>query len=266
MLRVMGVFFDDFIQTWRSREAILPMYVLVLVTQGKVIYHLNEQPYVAGKGEMLIIPKGTLRGAENDESGPHQKFTVLFDYEQNNPQYIPVLDRNTVYQMRIRHFDYLTTRFEQLYREQKGADSIDQLITLNGLQEILLLVSREAELVNISPIKLTLAKKIENYLVANFRQPVEIDDLADLISRSHNYTSSIFKNVTGQSPIQFMHQLRIAEARRLLLHTDMGLSDISQYLGYYDTSYFYRMFKKIMGTTPTEFRARNVGVQQQLRG
>lgn len=265
MLQMIGVFFDDFIQTWRSREAILPMHVLVLVTQGQVVYHLNGERYVVGKGEALVIPKGTLRGAENDENGPHQKYTVLFHYELNSQLYIPVLDRNAVYQMRIRHFDYLITRFQQLYHEQKGADSLDRLITLNGLQEILLLVSREAELVDISPIKLTLAKKIENYLIAHFRLQVEISDLAHLIGRSHNYTSSMFKEVTGQSPIQFMHHLRIAEARRLLLHTDMELSEISQYLGYYDTSYFYRMFKKIMATTPSEFRARNVGDHPQIR-
>ncbi|MHA7966932.1 helix-turn-helix transcriptional regulator [Paenibacillus sp. CAU 1782] len=89
--------------------------------------------------------------------------------------------------------------------------------------------------------------------------------MAQLIGRSPSYTSSMFKEVTGQSPIQFMRHLRIAEARRLLLHTDMELSDISQYWGYYDTSYFYRMFKKMMATTPSEFRARNVGDLLQLR-
>lgn len=258
MIHMHSVHFDDFIPTWRNYESVLRMHVLAAVTQGKVIYTLNGQRYVARKGEVLFIPKGTTRSAENDESGPHQKYTVLFDYEIDEKLYIPFLDRQTVYQLRIRHFDYLAARFMLLYYENMGSGSIDRMLVLNWLQEILLLVSREAELRDVSPIKLTLAKKMQSFLTEHYREPIEINDLANLIGRSPNYTSSLFKEVTGQSPIQFMHDLRIAEARRLLLHSDMTLPEISQYLGFYDTSYFFRMFKKMMSMTPSEFRARNV--------
>ncbi|GBF77283.1 AraC family transcriptional regulator [Paenibacillus sp. 598K] len=240
------------------------MNVMALVTQGVVIYQLDGQRHEVRKGEVLFIPKGTRREALNDESGPHQKYTVMFDYETDSQLYIPILDRRAVTRMRIRHFDYLKTRFAQLYQEYQGSGSLTRMISLNLLQEILLLVSREAELNDVSPFKLTLAKKLEHYLLEHYRQPVEIKDLSALIGRSPNYTSSLFKEVAGQSPIQFMHYLRISEARRLLLHTNMTLPEISQYLGYYDNSHFIRMFKKLMLSTPTQFRARHEGDMERL--
>ncbi|THF74007.1 helix-turn-helix domain-containing protein [Cohnella fermenti] len=259
MLRLLLVCFDDFIPTWRNYEQVIPMNVLALVTQGCVVYHLDGQRFEVQKGEVLFIPKGTNRAAQNDESGPHQKFTVLFDYETEGALSIPVLGPRTANRLRIRYFDYLKTRFTQLYQEYQGTGSLAQLISLNLLQEILLLVSREAELNDVSPIQLTLAKKIESYLMANYRQSIGIKQLSELIERSPNYTSSLFKDVTGQSPIQFIHNLRISEARRLLLHSNMTVPEISQHLGYYDVSHFIRMFKKMTMTTPTRFRARNEG-------
>ncbi|WP_186323415.1 AraC family transcriptional regulator [Paenibacillus xylanexedens] len=258
MFNMYGVFFDDFIPTWKSYKTELKMHVLVLVTAGSVIYQLNGERFNVSKGEILIIPRLTVRTAQNNEDGPHQKYTALFDYELSSKLHIPTLHRQQAYKLRIRHFDYLASRFNQLYFEFKGTESIDQLISLNLLQEILLLVSREAELEDISPIKLTLSKKIENYLMKYYRQPIEISDLANLIGRSPNYTSSLFRDVTGHSPIQFIHQLRMAEARRLLLQSDISISDLAQYLGYYDTSYFSRMFRKTMLASPADFRARNI--------
>ncbi|MGX4584553.1 helix-turn-helix domain-containing protein [Paenibacillus chitinolyticus] len=258
MLYLYGVYFDDFIPMWYSTEATLNCHLAVIVTQGKVIYTLNGQPNKAEAGEVLIIPKGTKRSAENDESGPHQKFTVLFDYEATGSMYIPILERDEVLKMHIRSFDYLISRCLQLYYGFKEEGEINRLLCLNQLHEIMLLISKEAEMEGASPTKMMLAKKMQKYLVERYRQHVEISDLAKLINRSPNYTSSLFKEVTGQSPMQFVARLRLLEARRLLLQSDMTVSEIAQYLGFYDTSHFFRLFRKAMSITPSEFRARNI--------
>lgn len=101
------------------------------------------------------------------------------------------------------------------------------------------MLAREFEQPEVSPMKLKYAQKIQQYLLEHYREQVQIHELASLIRRSPNYTISIYREVTGQSPIRYLHQLRIIEACNLLLNSDMSISSISSYLGYYDTSYFF---------------------------
>ncbi|WP_368659514.1 AraC family transcriptional regulator [Metabacillus halosaccharovorans] len=54
-------------------------------------------------------------------------------------------------------------------------------------------------------------------MLENYRKNIEIEQLAKLINRSQSYTISIFKELMGQSPIRYIHQLRIIEACNLLL-------------------------------------------------
>lgn len=144
-------------------------------------------------------------------------------------------------------------RFERLYFDIRGDKNHRDFICLGIMQELIGLFARELESPAITPIKVKYARIIERYLLENYRKPIEIDQLAKLIHRLPGYTISVFKEVIGQSPIKYIHQLRLIEACNLLLNTDMTVVAISEYLGYYDTSYFSRMFKKLTSMSPKEF-------------
>ena len=109
------------------------------------------------------------------------------------------------------------------------------------------------------PSKRNYADTIKSYLLDHYREPIEIDKLAKLIHRSPNYATALFKEVYGHSPIRYMHQLRVLEACGLLLHSDMTIAHIAHYLGYYDTSYFYRMFKNTPVCHPPTMCSRAIG-------
>jgi AraC-like DNA-binding protein len=144
-------------------------------------------------------------------------------------------------------------RFERLYFDIRGDKKYRDYVCLGVLQEIIGLFARELESSTITPIKVKFVQIIERFLLENYRKPIEIEHLAKLIHRSPGYTISVFKEVIGQSPIKYIHQLRVMEACNLLLNTDMTVVAISEYLGYYDTSYFSRMFKKLTSMSPKEF-------------
>ena len=103
--------------------------------------------------------------------------------------------------------------------------------------------------------KILIANKIEQYINNHFREDIQVDELARLVSLTPNYVSTIFKEVTGLTIVQYIHQLRMETARDLLQHSDMSIAQISNYLGFCDPSYFNRVFKKITGQPPSRLRA-----------
>jgi YesN/AraC family two-component response regulator len=80
-----------------------------------------------------------------------------------------------------------------------------------------------------------------------------IKELANLIERSPNYTLSLFKEGVGHTPLEYQHRLRITSAKEMLQNTSLTVTFIAEYLGYYDSSYFYKMFRKYAEQTVSSY-------------
>ncbi|WP_245600142.1 helix-turn-helix domain-containing protein [Paenibacillus harenae] len=253
VIQIMSVHFDHSIPNWRTHLETIGHNVLVLVREGKVKYEINGEEVVAEKGDFLFIPKSTRRSGENDRNGTHQKHTILFTLDSGLRTGIPFLDEGQFIKAKIANFQYASHRCERLYEEMRGSKRFRSFICLGIMQELIGMLAREMEKPELAPMKQKYAQIVKTYLLEHYREPVEIEQLAKLIHRSPNYTTALFKEVYGHSPIRYMHQLRVLEACNLLLNSDMTVSGIAQYLGYYDTSYFFRIFKKHSGMSPTEF-------------
>jgi len=84
----------------------------------------------------------------------------------------------------------------------------------------------------------------------NFDQPLRIENIAREIGMSVSGFHHHFKSVTAMSPVQFQKQLRLQEARRLMLGEDMDVAGAGFKVGYEDPSYFSREYKKLFGAPP----------------
>lgn len=84
----------------------------------------------------------------------------------------------------------------------------------------------------------------------NFDQPLRMDDLAQELGMSVSGFHHHFKSVTAMSPLQFQKQIRLQEARRLMLGDDLDAASAGFRVGYEDPSYFSRDYKKLFGAPP----------------
>ena len=84
----------------------------------------------------------------------------------------------------------------------------------------------------------------------NIDQPLKIEDIARELGMSVSGFHSHFKSVTAMSPLQFQKQIRLQEARRLMLGENMDVTSASFRVGYDDPSYFSREYKKLFGIPP----------------
>ena len=93
--------------------------------------------------------------------------------------------------------------------------------------------------------------KINDY----YRELREVGDYASLLNISPGHLSEVVKIQSGKPAIKHIHERLILEAQRLLFHTDQALKEIAFDLGFSDTSYFNRFFKRETGLTPSAYRA-----------
>lgn len=92
------------------------------------------------------------------------------------------------------------------------------------------------------------------YMQQNFERNIAINELAERYGMSPNYFSTMFKRETNQSAITYLTNLRVQKAVWYLENTEDSAVDISQRVGYEDSQYFFRVFKKTMGMTPLMYR------------
>ena len=89
-----------------------------------------------------------------------------------------------------------------------------------------------------------------NFVYEHFDEPLKIDDLARNLGMSVSGFHHHFKSVTAMSPLQFQKQIRLQEARRLMLGEDLDAASAGFRVGYEDPSYFSRDYKKLFGSPP----------------
>ncbi|HHW47521.1 MAG TPA: response regulator [Clostridiaceae bacterium] len=92
------------------------------------------------------------------------------------------------------------------------------------------------------------------YIRNHFRDPISLVDVAESININPEYLSRIFKDEIGESYSEFISNLRLSEARKLLLKTNMQISEIAETVGYPNISYFSTVFKNKYGISPSSFR------------
>ena len=100
----------------------------------------------------------------------------------------------------------------------------------------------------------TLLQQIDQYVEQNFKNKISLDEIADELHVNRSYLSRFYKNKTGINLFDTILNLRIEAAKEYLLNTDMKTYEISEAIGVDDAGYFSKMFKKITGVSPKEFR------------
>lgn len=100
----------------------------------------------------------------------------------------------------------------------------------------------------------SLTEQVVHYIAKNYRGMISMEQLAQQMNYTPQYVSRKFKEQMGCSPLDYTIRLRIDLARKLLCDTEATLQEIAVYVGYPDTVYFNRMFKKQTGITPGEYR------------
>lgn len=94
----------------------------------------------------------------------------------------------------------------------------------------------------------------KQYINENYNKAISLESVSNHIGFNPAYFSSMFKKSTGQNFMDYVIEIRILNARNLLVQTNQDVAEIAAKVGYTDRKYFSRIFKKLTNLTPSEYR------------
>jgi AraC-like DNA-binding protein len=97
------------------------------------------------------------------------------------------------------------------------------------------------------------------YMHDHINGQINLTDLASLCGYSVSHYSLVFRKKTSRSPIEYFNNLKIQKACQILDFTDSHIKEIATQLNFEDQFYFSRVFKKVMGISPVEYRRKKKG-------
>ncbi len=97
-------------------------------------------------------------------------------------------------------------------------------------------------------------EKIKLYIERNYKNNLSMEFISSLFYMNRSYCSFLFKDKTGEKFVDYVNHLRINKAKELLVQTNIKLYQISKSVGYDNIKYFFRIFKKLTGMTPEQYR------------
>ncbi len=103
-------------------------------------------------------------------------------------------------------------------------------------------------------VKARIIREAMIYINANLHTALKTEEIAEVVSFSPQHLSRMFKEELGMTLSDYITQVRVEEAKRLLRISDFSITEISDHLNFYDSAYFAKVFKKETGITPTKFR------------
>lgn len=96
--------------------------------------------------------------------------------------------------------------------------------------------------------------KIVKYMEQNYDKDISVKSLAQYVMMGENYVSALFKKKMGKTLIHYLHEIRVKQAMYYLTETDMTIHEIGLKVGFVNDNYFIKIFKRITGTTPSQYR------------
>jgi AraC-like DNA-binding protein len=97
-------------------------------------------------------------------------------------------------------------------------------------------------------------KKIHEFLMLNYREDINLEEIAEMVHMAPASACRFFKSSTGLTIFEYLNKIKIDYACKLLLNTELNIVDISYDCGFNNLSHFNKQFRKFLGKTPSEFR------------
>jgi AraC-like DNA-binding protein len=233
------------------------LFVIAFAHRGKVLYEVDGSPFTVSQGDLVWFPPGKVHTATSDPEDPWKFCSVGFTLTDLGDSGLSVLD-SVPNRVRVSNHFQIGALLEELVHEWTGKRLAYLLRCRSIVEEVLFSVIRAVDreeqkkrVPHVFGIEKT-ARLIEQYPERSFT----VGELAERASLSEPYYRKLFKQVTGYTPVQYQHWIKVNRAKDLLLSGECNVSEAAFQLGFDNVYYFSRLFKRVARINPSEYLKR----------
>lgn len=240
---------------FNEKENGSPDYILIYCHKGKGWYQLNDTKYSVQENQFFFVPKHTPHSYGADEKDP---WTVYWIHFSGNFANLYVKNHSTVttiYQSANNNTRESILVFEEIYHTLTCGFNEDNLhhscstlyYFLNSFNYCNKhhLTYRKNE---------SVLKESIRFMQANLEKNISVKDMSENVNLSESYFFSLFKKQIGYTPLNYLINLRMKVACDMLYYTNLKVNQICPKVGINDPLYFSKLFTKVLGFSPTEYR------------
>ncbi|GAB3935478.1 helix-turn-helix domain-containing protein [Mucilaginibacter myungsuensis] len=241
---------------------------LHFVFGGDARYSIGKRELTLHPDQFLILNNGTKYTTKMDPGAPVDSFAIAFDqsflhnFRKSGQPYDQPLNE-TLYPLKNdlrRHVQQLKSYMDEGQQNEalineslkQCLENYDLIYTeeISGKLDQLQFANRDTKVEILR--RLNLAKE---YVVSNYSQNISLNDVAAHACLSVNHLLRTFKQAFGQSPHQYLVQVRLQRAKQLLRSTALPVNQIVNMVGFECASSFIRLFRSRYGVTPFRYRS-----------
>lgn len=228
---------------------------LGVVEQGLRLYQCQGKSYQVTPGQIFIIPPNCEHGCGSVD-GPHTYRLLLIDDEILQASGLIRGQANYGLAQLVINDIEMYARLRELHERLAGdeSDFVKKSLLLAVVGDIFEeYVQHGPEMVDVNPEIERAVRKMQNYIEENYADGFLLEDIAKVAHVSPYHLLRQFSRIVGIPPHIYQQQVRIRQAKQLLSQ-GCSILDTAMNTGFADQSHFSKVFKKLVGITPGEYR------------
>ncbi len=243
-------------------------YEFVLFLRGGGRFEKSSAVVELGPGSLLLIPPFEPHRLHSADEAPCEHIAVHFDFGRHVYAGATRIDRRKPYEVVLEGglalpqetrwpvVNPLIRLFERVVQAQNAHTALGLLESRMVLMDILwrLLTRTRSGGRGADPVMAARMQPVLAWLDLHVRDRADINSLAALAGLSRPHFNRVFRRWTGYSPREFQQHRRIEKARQLLVQVNRSVKEVAAELGFADVFQFSRVFTRLDGLPPTEYR------------
>ncbi len=254
MPELMYVSYSKYERDWASVMHSHATAEIIYVTGGSGTLKMRSGNFSLSNGDFVMIPPHIMHTETSSSDAPLEYYVLgvanVTAMMREEESFTPILDLGS-------SKDEAKGYISQIYREMQEKREGYQMMMKSLLLQLTVMMMRRKKIELGFEESLNLKTDLANvksYIDSHYANAITLDELAEIAIKSKYHLVREFTKALGTSPIEYLLERRIGEARILLSSTSMTISDIASSIGFSSASYFSQRFKLVTGTTPIEFR------------
>jgi AraC-like DNA-binding protein len=245
---------------YRERPEGADQHILIYCIEGRGEAQIDGANYTVESGDFFIVPIRTAHKYEADENNPWTIYWIHFKGNIADSIVSLIEQQYNGYKGFNHNNEDVITLFNEIYNPLERGYSSDHLLYSNmSLWHFLagFIYNSKQEVSGKQGFKEAHDLAID-FMSKNLHTLLTLQEIAASVNISPSHFSSLFKKKTGFTPIEYFNHLKVQQACQYLLFTSMRIKEISQELGIEDQYYFSRLFSKVMGLSPADYREKRI--------